>query len=75
MVRQEGLQELEDLGGPAGAVVAAGEMEGKGGRLLKPGGAQTKEVSATDTQKLGGGVRVKVAPVESVERLVKELNG
>jgi hypothetical protein len=69
---QEGLQELPDLGGPGGAMVAPGEVEGEGGGLLQPGGAQTKEVRPTDAQELGGGVRVQVAAVESVERLVEE---
>ncbi len=69
---QEGLQELLDLGRPADAMVAAGKMEGKGGRMLKPGGSQAKEVSTTDAQELSGGVRVQVAAVESVERLVEE---
>jgi hypothetical protein len=71
--RQEGLQELLDLGGPVGAMVAAREVEGEGGRLLKPGGSQAKEVSPTDTQELGGGVRVELAAVERVEGLVEEL--
>lgn len=71
--RQEGLQELLDRGGPGGAMVAAGEVEGEGGRLLQPGGAQAKEVSPTDAQELGGRVRVEVAAVESVEGLVEEL--
>lgn len=70
--RQEGLQELPDLGGPGGAMVATGEVEGEGGGLLQPGGAQTKEVRPTDAQELGGSVRVQVAAVESVERLVEE---
>ncbi len=73
--RQEGLQELLDLGGPGGAMVAAGEAEGEGGWLLQPSGAQTKKVGPTDAQELGGGGRVKVATVESVERLVEELEG
>jgi hypothetical protein len=73
--RQEGLQELLDLGGPGGAMVAAGEVEGEGGWLLKPSGSQAKEVGATDAQELGGRVRVEVAAVESIERLVKELYG
>jgi hypothetical protein len=71
--RQEGLQELLDLGGPVGAMVAAREVEGESGRLLKPGGSQAKEVSSTDTQELGGGVRVELAAVERVEGLVEEL--
>ena len=70
---QEGLQELLDPGGPGGAMVATGEVEGEGGGLLQPGGAQAEEVRPTDAQELGGGVRVKVAAVESVERLVEEL--
>ena len=70
---QEGLQELLDLGGPGAAMVAAGEVEGEGGRLLQPSGAQAKEVRPTDTQELGRGARVEVAAVESVERLVEEL--
>ena len=36
--RQEGLQELLDLGGPVGAMVAAREVEGESGRVLKPSG-------------------------------------
>ena len=43
--------------------------------MLEPGGAQAKEVSPTDAQELGGGVRIEVAAVESVERLVEELYG
>jgi len=70
--RQEGLQEPLDFGRPVRAMVATGEVEGEGGRLLKPSGAQAKEVSPTDTQELGGGVKVEVAAVESVERLVEE---
>ena len=73
MERQEGLQELLDLGGPVGAMVAAREVKGESGRLLKPGGSQAKEVSSTDTQELGGGVRVEFAAVERVEGLVEEL--
>jgi hypothetical protein len=70
--REEGLQELLDLGGPEFAMVATREVEGEGGWLLKPGGAQAKEVSPTDAQELGGGVRVEVAAIESVERLVEK---
>jgi hypothetical protein len=71
--RQEALQELLNLGGPGGAMGAAGEVEGEVGRVLKPSGSQAKEVSTTDAQELGGAVRVQVAAVESVERLVEEL--
>ncbi len=66
------MEELLDLGGPVRAMVAAREVEGESGRLLKPGGSQAKEVSATDTQELGGGVRVKLAAVECGEGLVEE---
>ena len=69
---QEGLQELLDLGRPADAMVAAGEAEREVGRVLQPSGSQAKEVSTTDAQELSGGVRVQVAAVESVERLVEE---
>ena len=72
---QESLQELLDLGGPSGAMVASREMEGEGGGLLQPGGAQAKEVCPTDAQELGGGIRVQVAAVKGVERLVEELKG
>ena len=71
--RQEAFKELLDFARPSGAMVAAGEVEGEAGRLLKPGGSQAKEVSATDAQELSGGVRVEVATVESIERLVEEL--
>jgi len=71
--RQEALKELLDFGGPGGAMVAAGKLEGESGRMLKPSGSQAKEVSPTDAQQLGGGVRVQVAAVESVERLVEKL--
>jgi hypothetical protein len=70
--RQEGLQELPDLRGPGGVMVAAGEVKSEVGRVLQPSGSQAKEVSTTDAQKLGGGVRGQVAAVESVERLVEE---
>lgn len=70
--RQEGLQELLDLGGPGSAMVAAGEVEGKGGRFLEPSGSQAKEVRTTDAQELGGRVRIEDAAVEVVERLVEE---
>jgi len=73
--RQETFKELLDRGGPNGAMVAAGEVEGEGGRVLKPSGSQAKEVSTTDAQELGSGVRVEVAAVESVEGLVKERYG
>src|SRR5487761_2149674 len=73
--RQEGLQELLDLGRPVGAMVAAGEVEGEGVRLLKPSRSEAKEVSPTDPQELGGGVWVEVAAVESVAGLVQERQG
>ena len=66
------MKEMLDLGGPSGAMVAPGELEGEGGRVLQPSGSQAKEVSTTDAQQLAGGVRVQVAVVESVERLVEE---
>ena len=66
------MKEMLDLGGPSGAMVAPGELEGEGGRVLKPSGSQAKEVSTTNAQELGGGVRVQVAAVESVECLVEE---
>jgi hypothetical protein len=69
---QEALQELLDFGGPGRAMVAAGELEGEGRRLLQPGGSQAKEVSPTDAQELGGRVRIEVAVVERSERLVEE---
>ena len=73
--RQEGLQKLLDLGGPDKAMVAAGEVEGEGVRSLEPSGPQTKEVRPADAQELSGSVRVEVAAVESVERLVEEPYG
>ena len=73
MERQKGLEELLDLGGPGGVMIAAGEMEGEGSRFLKPSGSQAEEVSTTDAQKLGSRVRVDVAEVERIERLVEEL--
>ena len=73
MERQEGLQELLDLGRPVGAMVAAGEVEGEGSRWLKPSSSQAKEVSTTDARELGGGVWVEVAAVKSVEGMVQEL--
>ena len=62
--RQEGLKEPLDLGGPGAAVVATGEVE-KGVWFAKPDGAQAKEMSPTDAQELGGGVRVEFAAIES----------
>lgn len=54
-------------------MIAAREVEGESVRLLKPGGSQAKEVSPTDTQESGGGVRVEFAAVERAEGLVEEL--
>jgi len=56
-------------------MVAAGEAEGKGGGVLKPGRAEAEEVGTTDAQELGGGVWIEVAAVESVECLVEEPEG
>ena len=39
----EGLEELLHVLGPDGPMVAAGEMEGEGGRMLEPGGALTNK--------------------------------
>ena len=73
--REEGLEELLHGRRPSGAVVAAGEAQKEGGGVLKPGGAETEEVGATDVQKLGGGVCIELATVESGECLVEELKG
>ena len=73
--RQEGLEELLDLGWPIRAMVTAGEVEGEGGGMLEPSGAQAKEMRATDVQKLGGRIRVEITPIKSVERLVEKRNG
>jgi hypothetical protein len=73
--RQEGLQELLNLGGPGRAMIASGEVEGEVVRMLQPAGAETEEVSPTDAQELSGGVRGEIAAVESVERLVEEPSG
>ena len=67
------MQELLDLGGPVGAMVAARQVEGESSWVLQPGGSQAKEVSPTDAQKLGGRVRVELAAVERVKGLVEEL--
>jgi hypothetical protein len=73
--RQEGLQKLPDLGWPIRTMVATRDVEGKGGRMLQPGGAQPEEVCATDGQKFGGRIRIKFAPIISVEGLVEKRNG
>ena len=64
---QEGLEELLHVVGPVGAMVAAGELEAEGGRVLQPGGAQAEEMGAADVEQLRGGVGVEVALVEGVE--------
>ena len=46
--RQEGLEKLPDLGWPIRAMVAPGGVEGEGGGMLQPGGAQAKEMRTTD---------------------------
>lgn len=53
-------------------MAVAEEAEGEGSRLLKPSSSPAKEVSPTDAQELGGGIRTAVAAVESVEGLVKK---
>ena len=72
---QEGLEKPLDLGWPSQAMVAAGEVQGQGGGMLEPGGAQAKKMRATDVQKLGGRLGVEFAPIKSVERLVEKQNG
>jgi len=70
--REEGLQELLDLVGPDGVMVAAGGSQGESGGVLEPGGPEAKEMRATDAQELGGNVWIEVAAVESVEGLLEE---
>jgi len=71
--RQESLKEPLNFRGPGRAMVAAGKLESESGRMLEPSGSQSKQVSPTDAQELGGGLRVQLAAVEGVERLVQEL--
>ena len=73
--RQEGLEEQLHVVGPDGAMVAPGEMEGEGGRMLEPGGAQPEEMGAADVQQLRGRVGVEEAPVEGVQSLPQEGQG
>ena len=73
--RQEGFQELPHILRPSGAMVTSGEVQGKGGRVLKPEGAQTKEMGAADIQQLGGGGSVELPLVEGVQGLLKEREG
>jgi len=72
--RQEGFEKLLDLGWPIRTMVAAGEVEGEGGRMLEPSSAQAKEMRATDVQELGSRVWVEFASIKSVERLVEKRN-
>jgi hypothetical protein len=72
---QEGLEELLNLGRPAGAVVAAGEFGAESNRLMEAGGAETEELSAADAQEFCGGKGVKLAAMESVEGLEEESLG
>src|SRR5579859_2294762 len=44
--RQEGLQELPHLLWPGGVMVPPGELQGEGGRVLKPERAQAEEMRA-----------------------------
>ena len=46
--RQEGLQKLPYLLWPGGMMVAPGELQGEGARVLKPERAQAEEMSAAD---------------------------
>jgi hypothetical protein len=70
--RQEGFQELPHIFRPSGMMVTPGEVEGKGGRVLKPKGAQTKEMGAADIEQLSGGGSVELSLVEGVQRRLKE---
>ena len=73
--REKVVQELPHDRWPSGAMAATGEMRGEGDGMLEPGGPEAEEVRATDTEELRGSVRVEVAAVEGVERLVKETEG
>ena len=73
--RQEGFQELPHILRPSGAMVPSGEVQSEGGRVLKPEGAQTKEVGAADIEQLSGGGRVELPLVEGVQGLLQEREG
>ena len=73
--RQEGLEELPHVVGPDGPMVAPGELEAEGGRVLEPGGPQTEEMGAADVQELCGRVGVELTLIESVEGLLEERQG
>jgi len=48
--RQEVFEELPHVVGPGGAMVAPGEVEGKRGWVLQPGGTQGEAMSPADVQ-------------------------
>ena len=73
--RQEGFQELPHILRPSGAMITPGEVQGKGGRVLKPEGAQTEEMGAADIQQLSSGSSVELPLVEGVQGLLKEREG
>lgn len=69
-VGQEGGQEGVRAGGPVGAMVAPGGLEGEGVPAAEPEMAQFVEASATDHQALGGGAGIELAGVEGREDLL-----
>jgi hypothetical protein len=73
--RQEGFQELPHILRPSGTMAPPGEVQGEGGRMLKPESAQTKEMGAADIEQLSGGGRVELPLVEGVQGLLKEREG
>jgi hypothetical protein len=73
--RQEGFQELPHILRPSGTMVTPGEVQGEGGRRLKPEGAQTKEMVPADIQQLRGRGSVELPLVEGVQGLRKEREG
>ena len=73
--RQEGLKEQLHIVGPVGAMVAPGEVEAEGGRVLQPGGPQAEEMGAADVEQLPGGVGVEVALFEGGQGLLEERQG
>ena len=56
-------------------MVAPGEVEAKGGRVLKPSGAQAEEMGAADIQQFSSGVGVELALIEGVQGLLEERQG
>ncbi len=74
-IGQEGVQKIEDFGGPRIAMIAAGRLRDKGLALVAPLLAELVEPRAADAEALLRSARVDLAIVESSQDGADDFGG